>query len=107
MEKTQIIPIALLISGTVFVSVSLGLGVMSLKEDYWIDYALTTTTTTTISSFPATIVAVTKANIGLFTTCYNVDTTTTISTGFSTSTSNSNSNGCVDTETTGYIGKGL
>jgi hypothetical protein len=107
METGQIVSIALLIAGIAFLGVSLGTGIVSLREDYWIDYDLTTTVSTTISGFPTTIVAVTKANIGLFTTCYNVDTTTTVNTGFSTSTSTSNTNACVDTATTGYIGQGL
>ncbi|XP_062591165.1 uncharacterized protein LOC134252684 [Saccostrea cucullata] len=105
METAQIIIIVLIISGIVCISVSLGTGIMSLLEDYWIDYAYSTTVSTTVSGLPATVVAVAKANIGLFTTCYNIDTTTTVSTGFSTITTNQNSNACVGSETTGYISK--
>ncbi|XP_062591196.1 uncharacterized protein LOC134252707 [Saccostrea cucullata] len=103
MDKIQIIIIALIASGVVCMAVSFGVGVASLLDEYWIDYAFTTTTSATVSGMPATVVAVAKANIGLFTTCYNIDTTTTVTSIFGSTTTNLNTNACVDSATTGYI----
>jgi hypothetical protein len=107
MEKTQLLIIILIASGIVMMAVSFGVGVASLLGEYWIDYAFTTTTSTTVGGMPATINIVGKANIGLFTTCYNVDTATTVTSIFGSSTTNINANNCVDSDTTGYISEGL
>lgn len=107
MEKIPTLIIALLAGGIVSMAVSFGVGVASLLGEYWIDYSTTTTTTTTISGFPATIVAAIRANIGLFTTCYFVDTTTTVTTLFGSTTTSLSINACVDSATTGYIEAGL
>ena len=107
MEKFHIVTIALLVSGIVLISVSLGTGVASIKGEYWIDYAYSTTVSATVSGFPATVVAVATANIGLYTTCYFIATTTTVTTMFGSTTTNINTNDCVDSATTGYISAGL
>lgn len=107
MEKIPTLIIALLAGGIVSMAVSFGVGVASLLGEYWIDYSTTTTTTATVSGFPATIVAAIRANIGLFTTCYFVDTTTTVTTLFGSTTTSLSTNACVDSATTGYIEAGL
>ena len=107
MEKIHTLIIALVAGGIVSMAVSFGVGVASLLGEYWIDYSTTTTTTATVSGFPATIVAAIRANIGLFTTCYFVDTTTTVTTLFGSTTTSLSTNACVDSATTGYIEAGL
>lgn len=103
MEKTQLLVVVLLAVGIGLMATSFGVGVAGLLGENWIDYATTTTTSTTVSGTPATIVAVIKANIGLFTTCYIVDTTTTITSIFGTSTTSLSTSDCVNSETTGYV----
>ena len=107
MEKLHFITIALLVSGIVLISVSLGTGVASIKGEYWIDYAYSTTTSTTASGFPALVVAVGTANIGLYTTCYFITTTTILITGIGNVITTINTTDCVDSATTGYIDAGL
>lgn len=106
MEKTQLLIVVLLAVGIGLMATSFGVGVAGLLGENWIDYATTTTTSTTVSGTPATIVAVIKANIGLFTTCYVVDTTTTITSIFGTSTTSLSTSDCVNSETTGYVDAG-
>lgn len=103
MEKIPLLIIVLLAVGIGLMATSFGVGVAGLLGGNWIDYASTTTTSTTISGAPATIVAVIKANIGLFTTCYTVDTTTTITSIFGSSTTSLSTSDCVNSETTGYV----
>ncbi|XP_048727986.2 uncharacterized protein LOC125645971 [Ostrea edulis] len=105
MEKIQLLTIILISSGIVLMAISFGVGVASLLGEYWIDYAFTTTTSATVNGMPATVNVVGKANIGLFTTCYNVDTTTTVTSIFGSSTTTLNANNCVDSDTTGYLSK--
>ena len=109
MEKLHIVTIALLVSGIVLISVSLGTGVASIKGEYWIDYAYmyNTTTSTTASGFPALVVAVATANIGLYTTCHSIATTTTLITGIGNVITTIYTTDCVDLATTGYIDAGL
>ena len=107
MEKLHIVTIALLVSGIVLISVSLGTGVASIKGEYWIDYAYSTTVSATVSGFPALVVAAATAIIGLYTTCYFITTTTTTTVfgtlfGDVTTIINSNDCTCVDSATTGY-----
>lgn len=106
MEKIPLLIIVLLAVGIGLMATSFGVGVAGLLGENWIDYASTTTTSTTISGAPATIVAVIKANIGLFTTCYIVDTTTTITSIFGSSTTSLSTSDCVNSETTGYVDAG-
>lgn len=106
MEKIPLLIIVLLAVGIGLMATSFGVGVAGLLGENWIDYASTTTTSTTISGAPATIVAVIKANIGLFTTCYTVDTTTTITSIFGSSTTSLSTSDCVNSETTGYVDAG-
>ena len=110
MKKLHIVTIALLVSGIVLISVSLGTGVASIKGEYWIDYAYSTTVSATVSGFPALVVAAATAIIGLYTTCYFITTTTTTVFGTLFGTLfgdvtiiiNSNDCTCVDSATTGY-----
>ncbi|XP_011434375.3 uncharacterized protein [Magallana gigas] len=103
MDKLHILTIVLVSCGIAFMTVSLGTGIKSLLEGNWIYYAYSTTVSTTYLGNPATVVAVATANIGLYTTCYNIDTTTTVTTFLGTSTTFLNTNACVDSDSTGYI----
>lgn len=107
MDKLHILTIVLVSCGIAFMTVSLGTGIKSLLEGNWIYYAYSTTISTTYLGNPATVVAVATANIGLYTTCYNIDTTTTVTTFLGTSTTSLNTNACVDSDSTGYISAGL
>lgn len=107
MDKLHILTIVLVSCGIAFMTVSLGTGIKSLLEGNWIYYAYSTTISTTYLGNPATVVAVATANIGLYTTCYNIDTTTTVTTFLGTSTTFLNTNACVDSDSTGYISAGL
>lgn len=107
MDKLHILTIVLVSCGIAFMTVSLGTGIKSLLEGNWIYYAYSTTVSTTYLGNPATVVAVATANIGLYTTCYNIDTTTTVTTFLGTSTTSLNTNACVDSDSTGYISAGL
>lgn len=107
MDKIYILSIVLVSCGIAFMTVSLGTGIRSLLEGNWIYYAYSTTVSTTYLGNPATVVAVATANIGLYTTCYNIDTTTTVTTFLGTSTTFLSTNACVDSDSTGYISAGL
>lgn len=107
MDKLHILTIVLVSCGIAFMTVSLGTGIKSLLDGNWIYYAYSTTVSTTYLGNPATVVAVATANIGLYTTCYNIDTTTTVTTFLGTSTTSLNTNACVDSDSTGYISAGL